>query len=560
MQTLATAAAVHRKTVEQIAMGAVLALLGVALVEALQFAGLRPLSPLGWPGLGLLAGAAFAGGAGLAGGSLVLAGYYALNFVHQQRFPEFYASPVNTVSWTIGLAAFAATVLMVRPRLLRAGANEAELRDRRRYEQALRENEAHLKLITDNVPALVAYIDAEERYRFNNRAFEEWLGLPRESITGRRVRDVWGERRYALLKSNIERALRGERVTHDFALAGAGQERHVLASYVPDRDAAGRVKGFFLLGSDITELAAARSDLRMERERLEAALDGSSVALWDTDLRTRRVYLSDAWAEIIGAPPGDTVTMLEELESLMHPEEREMARRLSLEVMKGMRAVYAVEHRVRARSGEWKWIISRGRVTERDPRTGYALRMIGTNVDITDRRRMEEAVQVAAQSDPLTGLANRAAFAERLKLAAARSRRSGSRLAVLYLDIDRFKQVNDTLGHEAGDMLLKDFAARLRAVTRATDTVARFGGDEFVVLLEDVKEESNALRVAEKIMLEGRRLVMIDGQGCVATTSIGIAFAENGHGDEALLKRADQALYEAKTAGRDCYRVESSSK
>ncbi len=143
----------------------------------------------------------------------------------------------------------------------------------------------------------------------------------------------------------------------------------------------------------------------------------------------------------------------------MHPEERQMARRLSLEVMKGVRTVYAVEHRVRARSGEWKWIISRGRVTERDPASGYALRMIGTNVDITDRRRMEEAVQVAAQSDPLTGLANRAAFAERLRLAAARNRRSRGRLAVLYLDIDRFKQVNDGLGHDAGDVLLKDFAA-----------------------------------------------------------------------------------------------------
>jgi len=152
---------------------------------------------------------------------------------------------------------------------------------------------------------------------------------------------------------------------------------------------------------------------------------------------------------------------------------------------------------------------------------------------------------------------NRAAFAERLKLAAARSRRSGSRLAVLYLDIDRFKQVNDTLGHEAGDMLLKDFAARLRAATRATDTVARFGGDEFVVLLEDVKERSNAVRVAEKIILEGRRLVMIDGRGCVATLSVGIAFAENGVGEEALLKRADQALYDAKAAGRDCYRMQN---
>ena len=555
MHALAPAAWIQTTPARQFAIGVGFTLIGIVLVEGLLLAGLRPLSPLGWSGMGVLAATALAGGSGVAGGSLVLAAYYVLNLANPHRFPEFYASPVTTVSWVIGLAAFAAAILMVRPRLLRAAANEAELRDRRLYEEALRQSEERLKVITDNVPALVAYIDAAERFRFNNRAYEEWLGMPRATMIGRTVREVWGERRYELLKPNIERALRGERVTHDFALACGGQERHVLASYVPDFDAANGVKGFFLLGSDITQLGAARSDLRMERERLEAALDGSSVALWDTDLRTRRVYLSDAWAEIVGAPAGDTVTTLEELAALMHPDELEMARRLSLEVMKGMRAMYAIEHRVRARNGEWKWIISRGRVTERDPESGRALRMIGTNVDITDRRRMEAAVQEAAQSDPLTGLANRAAFAERLRLAAARTRRSGGRLAVLYLDIDRFKQVNDTLGHEAGDMLLKDFAARLRAVTRATDTVARFGGDEFVVLLEDVKDRQSALRVADKIILEGRRLVVIDGRGCVATASIGIAFAENGHGEEALLKRADEALYAAKEAGRDCYHV-----
>ena len=431
------------KRVARFVTGAALALLGVALAEAFLFAGLRLLSPLGWPGVGVLAGAAIGGGAGLAGASLVAAGYYVVNFGHPHRFPEFYGSAGTTVSWVVALAILSAAILMVRPRLLRAAANEAELAARRRFEDALRESEARL---------------------------------------------------------------------------------------------------------------------RMERERLEAALDGSSVALWDTDLRSRRVYLSDAWSEIVGAAPGETVTTVEELEALMHPEEREMARRLSLEVMKGTRAMYAIEHRVRARNGEWKWIISRGRVTERDPASGRALRMIGTNVDITDRRRMEEAIQSAAQSDPLTGLANRATFGERLKLAAARSRRHGSRLAVLYLDIDRFKQVNDSMGHAAGDALLKDFAGRLRAVVRATDSVARFGGDEFVVLLEDLKDREAAVRVAEKILLEGRRLLRIEGRSCVATTSIGIAYGEGGVEDERmLLKRADEALYAAKAAGRDCHRVAEGS-
>src|SRR5207248_1030045 len=218
--------ALQKKLVVRFVVGLATALLGVALAEGFLFAGLRPLSPLGWPGLGVLAGAATGGGAGVAGASLVAAGYYVLNFAHPYRFPEFYGSAGATVSWIIALALLSTAILMVRPRLLRAAANEAELSVRRRYEDALRESEARL---------------------------------------------------------------------------------------------------------------------RMEHERLEAALDGSSVALWHTDLRSRRVYLSDAWGEIVGAAPGETVTTLEELEALMHPDEREMARRLSLEVMKGIRPMYAIE-------------------------------------------------------------------------------------------------------------------------------------------------------------------------------------------------------------------------
>ncbi|HZJ71923.1 MAG TPA: sensor domain-containing diguanylate cyclase, partial [Planctomycetota bacterium] len=240
---------------------------------------------------------------------------------------------------------------------------------------------------------------------------------------------------------------------------------------------------------------------------------------------------------------------------LLHPDDVEPVKRASLEVLKGLRPTYAVEHRVRARNGEWRWILSRGRVTERDPADGRALRMIGTNLDITDRRRMEEAVQSAAQSDPLTGLANRLLLDDRLRVAVARLRRSGAQLAVLYIDLDRFKAVNDSLGHAAGDTLLKDVAARLRGGVRASDTVARLGGDEFVVLLEDIKERAHALRVADKILEDCRRPLRLEGRDVVATASIGIAFAEVDLDAAGLLKRADAALYEAKAAGRDGCRV-----
>ncbi len=545
----------HGSYAARFALGAGLTLACVALVETLFLLGLPPLSPVAWPGLGMLAGAAAGGVAGLAGGAATLAGYYFLNASQPGRFPYFYAAAHNSTSWLAGLVLLAGVVLLVRPRVLRLASAETELAARREYEAALRESEERLRVITDNMPALISYIDAEQRYRFNNRVYEELLGRPCSQITGRTVREVWGEELYRAFQPNIERALRGERVSHDYATRSSGGERRILATYVPDRDALGRVRGYFVLGSDNTELAVARDELRAAHERLEAALGGSSVALWDTDLRTGRVYLGEAWAGSLGGPRDDAVATTDQLLSLVHPEDIDAVKRASLEVMKGERPVYAVEHRVKARDGEWRWILSRGRVTERDPATGRALRMIGTNVDITERRRLEEEAQVIAQTDPLTGLANRRVLADRLRLALARNRRSGFESAVLFLDLDRFKDVNDTQGHAAGDAVLVQFATRLRASVRASDTVARFGGDEFVVLLEDVRERHNVVRVAEKILDEARRPLRVDGAEVVATTSIGIAYSDAVSSDEDLLKRADRALYEAKGAGRDRYRI-----
>jgi diguanylate cyclase (GGDEF)-like protein/PAS domain S-box-containing protein len=302
------------------------------------------------------------------------------------------------------------------------------------------------------------------------------------------------------------------------------------------------------------KLRESHDELNEARERLEKALDGSSVALWDTDLRTGRVYLSEAWSQIMGAARAETVVHIDELFALMHPDDLEPARRASVETMKGLRPSYGAEHRVRAADGEWRWILSRGRVTERDPQTGKAVRMIGTNLDITDRKRIEEALQSVAQSDPLTGVANRAVLMDRLGLALSRARRNASHAAVLYLDIDGFKQINDGLGHAAGDALLKAFATRLAACVRTTDTVARVGGDEFVVLLEDVKDGGNAIRVAQKILDAVRAPMSLESREIVITTSIGIA--QGADEDEgSLLKRADAALYDAKAGGRNAFRV-----
>ena len=427
-----------RERLPNVLLGIGLALTGVTIVEALILVGAEPLTPVGWPSLGMIAAAGIGGVSGLVGGGIVVIGYYVVSLAQPERFPEFFAHLDITASWALAISLLAGAALLVRPRLMRLATAEAELAVRRKYEIALR--------------------DSEEQ-------------------------------------------------------------------------------------------------LRIEKERLELALDGSNVVLWDAEMTSGRVYLSETWARIMGAGEGDTVSALDELMALVHPDDADAVRRATRETLKGQRATYGVEHRMRARNGEWRWLLSRGRVAERDPASGRAVRMIGTNVDITDRKRIEEAVHSAAQSDALTGLPNRRLFDDRLRLALARSRRSGTDVAVLYLDLDRFKQVNDTLGHDAGDEVLRYVARFLKRHIREADYIFRWGGDEFVVLLEDLREREHAVAVAEKIIEEARAPLRIEGREIAMTTSIGLAYAHAGADGDSLLKRADQALYEAKAAGRDCYSV-----
>ena len=184
---------------------------------------------------------------------------------------------------------------------------------------------------------------------------------------------------------------------HDFDYTSVqpnGTRRRFSISGKPVYDENGKFAGYRGVGSDITERVAAEAELRLAKERLELALEGSRVALWDTNIETGEVYLSEAWARMLGLPPGETRTTTNELMALAHPDDLPEAKQLSLETLRGKRDDYSVEHRVRAADGSWRWIISRGRVSARDAK-GKALRMSGTNLDITERKAMEDSLRLA---------------------------------------------------------------------------------------------------------------------------------------------------------------------
>ncbi len=299
-------------------------------------------------------------------------------------------------------------------------------------------------------------------------------------------------------------------------------------------------------------LAAAAAKERQEgAERLELALEGSGLALFDWDIAGDRIFHSAQAAAMRGEPAVEITAPVAEFRSFVHPDDLDtMSARLKASLSGA--EPYEAEFRVRKRSGTWFWLRARGRVVEHD-RDGRALRLAGTYADINERKLAEERLRRLAEFDTLTDLPNRAQFRHRLQHAMGRAT-SDKAMALLFLDVDHFKAVNDMLGHEAGDQLLKTFASRMREAVRLSDTVARLGGDEFTIILEGLRDLSDAKELANKLVKSLGEPVVLAGELREITVSVGVALSFGGETDEAaVLARADAALYEAKRRGRNGY-------
>ena len=295
--------------------------------------------------------------------------------------------------------------------------------------------------------------------------------------------------------------------------------------------------------------------------RIEMALEGGGMGLWEWDVAASRFRLDPRGAALTGHAAGETRqdTYLSRWSQDVHPDDLARVQRDLDRHLAGAEPTFEAEYRQRHVDGGWVWILSRGKVLERDPQ-GRPLRLLGTRQDIGARKQAEAEIRHLAFYDSLTELPNRRLLHERLGVAignAVRLRRSG---AVLFVDLDDFKNLNDTRGHDTGDRLLQQVAARLRSVTREGDTVARLGGDEFVILLEGLDEndgqaEARAGAVASKILLVLCAPYVIGRHEAHITPSIGVTvFGVHAQSVEDLLKQADLAMYDAKAAGRNTFR------
>ncbi|HZR68226.1 MAG TPA: PAS domain S-box protein [Burkholderiales bacterium] len=302
---------------------------------------------------------------------------------------------------------------------------------------------------------------------------------------------------------------------------------------------------------DIRERLAAEEALRRSNERFNLAVRATNDVIWDWDLTTDELWWNENLKRVFGYAPEASRTG-EFWERHIHPEDHDRIVKGIGELLESGGENWSDEYRFLRSDGTYARVLDRGHAV-RDS-AGRAVRMIGAMTDITMRKEAEEKLAYLAQFDSLTGLPNRHLFRDRLMQAMARARRSGKAMAVLFIDLDRFKLINDTLGHGAGDRLLKEATGRLRSCVRSSDTVGRFGGDEFGAIITDLAKPADASLVAQKIIDALARPFQLDGHESYVTASVGITlFPADGEEAGTLIMNADAAMYRAKEQGRNTY-------
>lgn len=295
--------------------------------------------------------------------------------------------------------------------------------------------------------------------------------------------------------------------------------------------------------------------LRESEERYMLATQGANDGIWDWDLQTNKVYYSPRWAEILQYQHHEISNQLNEWISRIHPEDVEKINIALHRHLEGNTNHFECEHRLKKKDESYIWGLMRGLVVRNE--NGKAYRMAGSLSDITRQKETEEKLYYDAFHDNLTGLPNRALFLDRLTNAIERTKRyPKSNFAVLFFDLDRFKLINDSLGHIYGDQLLIKVSDGLRACLRAYDSAARLSGDEFTVLLEDIQDISDAIYIAERIQEAIQSPIQINGHHIVISASIGIVLSDPRYTiPEDILRDADIAMYQAKLQGKACHAV-----
>ncbi len=424
--------------------------------------------------------------------------------------------------------------------------------ERRRVERALRSSEARYRLLIERMREGLAQVDTEGNLQFVNTRFCEMVGYAREELIGRNVNFLMAsEEDMAVVRARC--ASRKDGVSDQYEVRFRRKDGSVIWVEIggaPVTDPAGAVVGSIGVHVDITERRAAAEALRESEARYRLMAENSTDLITRVAFDGTILYASDASRRLLGYEPAEIVGL--RARTLIHEDDRDEVRQLARLIHETGPTTFS--YRVRRKDGSLVWFETTSRAVKET--NGDIQEIVSVSRDISERRRAEEQIEYQAYHDALTGLPNRWLFRDRLTVALAQARRLKKPLAVMFGDLDRFKLVNDTLGHTFGDELLKTVAYRLKSTLREEDSIARMGGDEFTVLITDLKGAEDALTIAQKLLDVVAQPMRVEGHDLFITTSIGIAmFPDDGDSAEVLLKNADQAMYRAKESGRSAVQL-----
>ncbi len=411
--------------------------------------------------------------------------------------------------------------------------------------------EDHCRLeILESLDHGMCVVDANARVTQWDDVLERILGCARERALGRSLVSVVPALRQIELERAITEAVtnRSARTLARIELPSGDGARILQVKLIPV------VGGVTLLWHDVTERIRAEHAIKRREDRLVLAAEGANDGLWEWDLRSQEFYVSGRWTEMMGLPAPAGIGRPGDWTERVHPDDILPLKEAIDAHLTGKTVHVLHEHRIRHEDGTYRRFLCRGVAARGAGRRPVRLAGSLTQlIDATERPVAAEPVSSAGNLDPPTGLCNRAVFVEGLgrRLEAIKARPAGSRFAVLYLDLDRFKIVNDSLGHMVGDELLTVVSRRLESCLRQGDALARLGGDEFAILLNELGDEEQANAIAFRIQDALSAPFSIGGREVFTSASIGIAFGRAVYSNpDEIMRDADTAMYHAKSRGK----------
>jgi diguanylate cyclase (GGDEF)-like protein/PAS domain S-box-containing protein len=379
------------------------------------------------------------------------------------------------------------------------------------------------------------------------------LGLPAEQIIGKRYSEFHSPEQNKVFAEAVDKVFStGKSIQHEHR--SERDKRYFLRTFSPvkDRGPNGEIKCIVIISTDITEQKLAEEAIRESEQKYRTIIENIEDGYHELDFSGNIVFFNDALLKILGYSRDEFAIM--NYRNLADEETAHQLLQVCDEVYRTGKPSGGIEIKVMKKDGTMRVVeLSVSLILDAN---GHEVGFRNLIRDVTERKESEETIRRLAYHDALTGLPNRLLFTDRLKMAIARAKRNRQYLAVMMLDLDYFKDINDTLGHHMGDRLLQAVGSRLTELLRKGDTTARMGGDEFLILLPEINNVGVTTTIAQKIVESFQSPFIIDDRKLHITTSIGIAIYPDASDDvETLIKHADIAMYRAKGSGRNNYQL-----